>query len=153
MFQSLALNLTRLVARQTCALLARQLSVRLLNRRNALDLRTGAFSFELGLKKDFDNALGQLGTDHPCTDGQDLRVVAFACALGGIRVMGLRGTDAFDLVRGNSHADAGTANQHTQTMLPRTDSGRHRLRDIRVKHRTGRVAAKVLKPVTQCFDM
>src|SRR5512147_2720249 len=76
-----------------------------------LDLRPRAPGLELGLEPGLDDALGELGAHHPGPHGDDLGVVALACALGRVGVVGLRGPDARNLVGADGHPDPGAAHQ------------------------------------------
>ena len=124
-----------------------------LDRIDARDLGPGTRRLELRGQECSDDALGQLGADHPCADGQDLCIVALARALRRVRVMGLRRANPQHLVRRDGHADPGAAHQHAQALLPGIDGIGHGQRDVRVEHRRGGMGAEVGHWVAQRLDM
>jgi hypothetical protein len=68
---------------------------------------------KLRFQPDADHPIDQLIPQEVGRQTQDVGVVVSATHLGGNAVVAGSGPDAMDLIRGNTHADAGAANQNT----------------------------------------
>jgi hypothetical protein len=84
----------------------------------------------LGMAKQF--GVRELGRDDAGAQRHDLRVVALAGALGGVRVMRLGRAHAGHLVGGDGHTDAGAAEGDATLRLAGGDVGGEPVAEVRI---------------------
>src|SRR5690242_15371302 len=77
--------------------------------------------FELGLDPDLDHAVDQSLAEHVGGKAEDVKIIVPAAHLGRQVVVARGGSNSPKLVRGDAHADAGSADQNPAVDLPGTD--------------------------------
>ncbi len=101
---------------------------------DTVDLGRRASAVKRRLQIAIDDHFGQFRTDHARPEGDDLRVIAAARTLRRKGIVTLRGPDSRHLVRGDSHADPGTAEQDAALELLCHDRFGDLEPDIRLQH-------------------
>jgi hypothetical protein len=118
-----------------------------------VDLGVG-LSFILAREPGVDDGLRQLRSNGPRADGNDLGVVRLAGALGAVAVRGLGCADAWHLVRGDRHADPGSAEQYAALVVSGDNAVSNLHSDVGVVHRfAARGRSKGVDCVAEGFEV
>jgi hypothetical protein len=96
-----------------------------------------------GLEEDIDQGRGALFVQIAGTEGEDVGVIVFADEADFVLGIGRSGADAFDLVGGDGHADAGGADEHAAVEVAPGDFAGDGLGEIGIVAGFGGISAEI----------